>query len=683
MLGIAFELVVALALALLATPVVAHAQAGSTFLVTSTADSGLGTLRQAILDANALPGTDTIAFALPGTGVVRLDVLTPLPEVTDSVLIDGSTQPGYSGTPLIELNGTHLPDNGALVSGLVIAGTNTTVRALAIGGFSRSGIYMRGERYTVGNNVIEGCHIGTNAAGTVANPNLSEGVYLDQSDGNRIGGRTAAARNVISGNGPDSDGGVPGGIVLGAYSGYNVIEGNRIGTDVSGLLPLPNFGAGIRGKRLSGSSTIGGLDPGAGNVIAFNDSAGIWVEGFNAILSNSIFGNGSGSERGSYGIRLEQSFASPPRITYVGSEGAGTRIEGGVRVGSARGAMVRIEAFRAESIDRDGRAQGKTLVGAFETIPDTDGFAAFSILSAVRVPDEIITATVYLSRLKTSSAFSPAIRDTGGCRLPLIVEALPSSNHYPTGRSLTLEVLATGSAPLQYQWYEQKPDEDAVAIPGATSASLTVTTSSETRYFVTATNACGSETSTSNINICDSSPPIHDQPVGSSVVTNSIVVLAAFGNRADLTSWYRGPRGDTSQLVQSSDRSEFVTPPLQETTTYWARLENGCGFTDSEAATVTVFPLPVIDSVQVKRNAAGVAKLILKGRGFIADSLVGVDGSGFARSAKVKEKKLTQSGALAGGMTIDEAIPSGREVRITVSSPTVAGSYVSVLYTRP
>ena len=96
-----------------------------------------------------------------------------------------------------------------------------------------------------------------------------------------------------------------------------------------------------------------------------------------------------------------------------------------------------------------------------------------------------------------------------------------------------------------------------------------------------------------------------------------------------------------------------------------------------------MFPLPVIDSVQVKRNAAGVAKLILKGRGFIADSVVGVDGSGFARSAKVKDQKLTQSGALSGGMTIDEAIPSGREVRITVSSPTVTGSYVSVLYTRP
>src|SRR4051794_31241832 len=79
----------------------------STFLVTNTGDGGPGSLRRAILDANAgTAGTNTIEFDIPGDGVKTIAPLSPLPPITRAVLIDGFSQPGYAGTPLIELSGS-------------------------------------------------------------------------------------------------------------------------------------------------------------------------------------------------------------------------------------------------------------------------------------------------------------------------------------------------------------------------------------------------------------------------------------------------------------------------------------------------------------------------------------------------------------------------------------------------
>src|SRR3954454_17262503 len=74
------------------------------FSVTSNADSGAGTLRQAILNANSAPGADTITFAI-GSGLQTITPTSALPTISDSVIIDGTSQPVYTGAPLIELNG--------------------------------------------------------------------------------------------------------------------------------------------------------------------------------------------------------------------------------------------------------------------------------------------------------------------------------------------------------------------------------------------------------------------------------------------------------------------------------------------------------------------------------------------------------------------------------------------------
>src|SRR5262245_5274091 len=97
----------------------------SIFTVSSTADSDAGTLRQAILDANALAGTDTIVFAISGTGVKTISPISSLPTITSPVFIDGSSQAGYAGTPLIELNGTSA---GSLTTGLTVTAGASMIR---------------------------------------------------------------------------------------------------------------------------------------------------------------------------------------------------------------------------------------------------------------------------------------------------------------------------------------------------------------------------------------------------------------------------------------------------------------------------------------------------------------------------------------------------------------------------
>ena len=151
-----------------------------TFTVTNTNDSGAGSLRQAILNANATVGTlDTIAFNISGIGPHSVALLSGLPIITDPLIIDGTTQPGFSGAPIIELNG-----NGVAGSGFSVTACNTTIRGLVINRFGGSGIAISPN----GGNVVEGNFIGTDVTGTLARPNGAHGVAMTSSN-NRIGGR--------------------------------------------------------------------------------------------------------------------------------------------------------------------------------------------------------------------------------------------------------------------------------------------------------------------------------------------------------------------------------------------------------------------------------------------------------------------------------------------------------------
>ena len=163
----------------------------ATFTVTNLNELGPGSLAQAILDANANLGPDTIVFDAAGTIAIGG---FQLPDLSDGdTTIDGTTAPGYVGVPLVALRGPGFRD------GLTITSANNEVRGLSIGGFNR-GILITGP--SASGNIIVGSYIGTD--GVVAVPNNS-GILINDAPGNRIGTDGDGVddpqeRNIISGN---------------------------------------------------------------------------------------------------------------------------------------------------------------------------------------------------------------------------------------------------------------------------------------------------------------------------------------------------------------------------------------------------------------------------------------------------------------------------------------------------
>src|SRR5262249_12748124 len=112
--------------------------------------------------------------------------------------------------------------------------------------------------------------IGTNAAGTAVTANTMNGVEVDNTANNTIGGSTPAARNIISGNGRDAV------LITGTGAAGNLVQGNFIGTDVTGTTALAND-TGI--ELVSGAShnTVGGTAVADRNIISGNGGNGIFV----------------------------------------------------------------------------------------------------------------------------------------------------------------------------------------------------------------------------------------------------------------------------------------------------------------------------------------------------------------------------------------------------------------------
>ncbi len=145
------------------------ASAASTFTVTNAQDSGPGSLRQAILDANANAGPDVINFSI-GSLQQTIVLASLLPVITDPVTIDGWTQPGFAGVPLIEVH----PASEVIGDGFKITGGDSVLRGLVLNRFRGHAIVLE----TGGGNVIEGNYIGTEVTGTVGAGNNSNGVFI-------------------------------------------------------------------------------------------------------------------------------------------------------------------------------------------------------------------------------------------------------------------------------------------------------------------------------------------------------------------------------------------------------------------------------------------------------------------------------------------------------------------------
>lgn len=457
---------------------------GAIFTVDSTGDAsdlntadgvcdsggGVCTLRAAIQQGNALAGTDDVWFNLAGPGVWTISPASPLPNITDPLLIDGWTQggPGYTGPPLIELDGTNA---GSSTNGLTITTDNSLVRGLVINRFGAIGILLSGADA----NTISGCYIGTDALGTIDLGNSGIGVRFLQAANNLLGGSSAAERNIISGNafegvqliggsttgnqikgnfiGTDVTGtlaltnshdgleittGPTGNFVGGSMAGEgnlisgnqdsgiailaaanNTVRGNLIGTDVTGTLDIGNLGSGIVLGASQGSNTIGGIAPGEGNRIAFN-LRGVHVSGSqsiqNSIRGNSIVSNdAAGIELGAFGPTPNDpgdpdtgsnQLQNFPVLTTASS--GSTRITG--TLNSTPDTVFSLDFYSNTVPDISNHGEGEIYLGSTSVTTDAAGDAAFVAVFAQDTPvGHFITATATDPDGNTSE-FSAAVQ---------------------------------------------------------------------------------------------------------------------------------------------------------------------------------------------------------------------------------------------------------------------------------
>lgn len=232
----------------------------STYTVTSAADAGTNTLRWAIGQANANAGADSIVFNIGGGGGRNIALAAALPAITGTVLLDATTQPGYAGSPLIQLDGLNA---GAGAIGLQVSTSGSSVRGFSVMRFNGAGIRIDGAG---GGNSVSACHVGLNNAGAVAG-NGGTGVFIAASPNNVIG-----PGNTISGNGVD-------GVRIDAAAATgNVVQGNRIGTDLAGTSAMANGFNGVVITAANGNR-IGGTTGAELNVISGNSKNGIGIGG--------------------------------------------------------------------------------------------------------------------------------------------------------------------------------------------------------------------------------------------------------------------------------------------------------------------------------------------------------------------------------------------------------------------
>jgi HYR domain len=297
----------------------------ATFTVTNTAPSGAGSLQQAIIDANASGGLDTIAFGIgPDDGMVKTIIVTNLlPIISGPTIIDGYTQSGSSSNTLATGNNAVLlievTATNSVRGCFDITGAGSSVRGLIINGFYDSGFQV-GNMITLetaaSNCVVEGNFIGTDPTGTNDSPRVTFIGVKALSPGNRIGGTSPGARNVFGGC-------TSAGINLtGAAGTNNTVQGNYIGTDKTGTKAIAN-GTGINVD--SSLNLIGGIPPGAGNLISGNSGSGISITSASTnVVEGNLIGlaitGASALPNGNGGI-----FLNAARFTRIGSAATGGR----------------------------------------------------------------------------------------------------------------------------------------------------------------------------------------------------------------------------------------------------------------------------------------------------------------------------------------------------------------------
>jgi hypothetical protein len=390
--------------------------APATITVTTTNDDlavdGTVSLREAITsinnganvnaDVNAVGnyGTnDSIDFAIPGQGVQTIMVggsgNGALPAINNPVLIAGTSQPGYAGHPLIKLDGV----SAGSADGLDINASSVVVKGLDIVRFTGSfgvgfGIVLNS---SASNAILQANYVGIDTDGLTAMAVGLDGILVN-SNNSTIGGLTAQARNVISGNG--------GGDGIHIFGADNVVEDNYVGVDAMGstnAVPNGNVGVEVAGD----GNTIGGTVAGAGNVVSGNSNEGVQLEGLPNLVAGNFLGTNAagtalvailGEGRQSDGVDISSSAANNTvggtitlaRNLISGNGNDGVRLEAGSGTGNliegnfigpdvtgtlaiGNGSLGFTPLFGGVDLEADGNTVGGTTAGAGNVISGNTG----------------------------------------------------------------------------------------------------------------------------------------------------------------------------------------------------------------------------------------------------------------------------------------------------------------------
>ncbi|HQU45931.1 MAG TPA: DUF4214 domain-containing protein [Pirellulales bacterium] len=402
----------------------------SNYTVSSLADSGPGSLRAAITSVNGDDTPDVIDFSV--AGAIKL-TSGPLPAITNSVTIDGTSAPGFDNTPVVEID-----NNG--FAGLTINAQDSSLASLSIVNANGPGVTLTGYTGHLGSGgandgTVVGNYIGLALDGSIA-ANTGVGLFIDGATGETIGGTTPLDRNVISGNGA-------GGIQAGSSGGGDYMSedilGNFVGTDPTGQAAAANQGNGItlfsgQGSFVGvGGTTVGGTDPGDANTIAFNTQYGVVVDegNHNAISENSIFNNGVG------GILLtnDGNYNQPAPVLTAAFQPTSSTIEisGVIFLPTSQteptepgGPGIVVEIFATPAGTPTG--QGQNFLGSLTVVPNAAGIATFVFRSTFASSSGIsFTATATSPGADlipgNTSAFSPALALAGNANTVFVGNA--------------------------------------------------------------------------------------------------------------------------------------------------------------------------------------------------------------------------------------------------------------------
>jgi hypothetical protein len=308
--------------------------------------------------------------------------------------------------------------------GVIIGGTEEGARNLLSGnGFS--GILFHDEARECR---IEGNFIGTDITGTLPLGNFFDGVWLNNAPNSLVGGATPGAGNLISGNGTY-------GVHLFDSEAFgNQVQGNLIGTDITGAADIGNASAGIYIKSATGN-ILGGTGMGQGNRLAFNLAGVAILSGsMNPILSNSIFSNDSlGIDLGENGLTANDDidsdtgandFQNHPLILDATLTESGTSIHGTLH--SATQTEFLIQIFANEICDGSGSGEGQAFIGSVTATTDVDGDAVFEFTTAQTFPGITFYTTTATDPNYNTSEFSECFEAIGPAT------PTPTPTHTPT-----------------------------------------------------------------------------------------------------------------------------------------------------------------------------------------------------------------------------------------------------------